>query len=164
MISAYGSAESSIRFTLTMDFWSLARRNGKSCFRSPSPMVTVNASKPGHSGLGESWPMETGTSGGNLYVARIWRSIVAAISVGLGWEEQFRPMSDKRMRQEGMSNRDNTFTWTHLCCWIYQQNYLMGTMTPHGCFVKRGSLLRVAGCNARSKLADRKSRMAKLLH
>ena len=28
-----------------------------------------------------------------------------------------------------MSDRNNTFTWTHLCCWIYQQNYLTGAMT-----------------------------------
>src|SRR5260221_10617834 len=42
-------------------------------------------------------------------------------SVGLGWEAQFRQISDKRM-----SNDENAFTWTHFRSWIYHQNYLTG--------------------------------------
>jgi len=106
-------------------------------------MVTVKASKPGHSGLGAGWLIETGTSGGNLYVARIWRSILAAMSVGFGCDEQFRPLTDKkttdkRMRQEGMSNRDNTFTWTHFAAGFISKlshgEHLIGT-DPRGLVV-----------------------------
>src|SRR6478752_6156095 len=93
-----------------MDFWSFDKRKGNSCFRSPSPTVRVKVWKPGHSGLAERGPTTTGTSAGNLYVARSWRSILAAISVGLDCEAQFRPITDKRTSDRRMSNREKAFT------------------------------------------------------
>src|ERR1041385_9179394 len=130
--SPKGSAESSIRLTLTMDFWSLARRNGKSCFRSPSPIVTGNASKPGHSGLAFQRPITTGTSAGNLYVARNWRSILAAISICLDCEAQFTPLTDKKTtdkrRSDGrISNREESFTLDPLMLDL-SANYLMPSL------------------------------------
>jgi hypothetical protein len=60
-----------------------------------------------------------------LYVARNWRSILAAISVGLGCEAQFRPITDKRASDKTMSNREKTFTLDPLMLDL-SANYLMG--------------------------------------
>src|ERR1041384_6675195 len=50
-----------------------------------------------------------GAWGGNLYCTRNWRSILAARSVGLDCEAQFRPITDKRASAKRMRNRDRTF-------------------------------------------------------